>query len=144
MRNNFMSLSSPMVLLCFVLITGCGAGSNLTSESGSATESGSTTGSVSAEIPGEAVLTGISYHSGDTVTINVPEMHCPFYCYPKVEETLTDLGGIKEMKLVAQKKEDKIDDPRIVISFSKDFDWDTAVKALEEVGFAGATVVTTD
>jgi len=139
MLNHPLLFSTTSLLLCLCLLTGCDS----STESGSATvESGSSTAFVPA-IPQDPALTvtGVSFHPGDTITIKVPDMHCPFYCYPKVEETLTDLGGIKKMELVDQKKEDKIDDPRIILQFSEDFDWDTATKALEEAGFAGATVI---
>ena len=125
-----------VTLICLCSMTGC----TPSTESGSVTEAGSTTASISDELQTPAT-TGVSFHPGDTITVKVPEMHCPFYCYPKVEETLTDLGGIKKIELVKQKSEDKIDDPRIILEFNGDFDWDTATKALEEAGFAGATVV---
>ncbi len=134
MLNRFLFFSVTSLCLCFT--TGC----TPSTESGSVTEAGSATASVPSESQTPAA-TGISFHTGDTVTVKVPEMHCPFYCYPKVEETLTDLGGIKKIELVKQKAEDKIDDPRIILEFDGDFDWDTATKALEEAGFAGATVV---
>ncbi len=137
MLNRSHAFSAAVLSLCLTLLGGCESAS----ESGSTTiESGSTTASVSIPLQ-QPELTAVSFHPGETVTIKVPEMHCPFYCYPKVEETLTDLGGIKKIELVKQKKEDKIDDPRIILQFSEDFDWEKATQALEEAGFAGATVV---
>lgn len=138
MFNRFARPASLIFVLSFVLFTGCD----------SAPEAGSGTvgePEVTSVAPDEAttqpVLTGVSYQSGETLTIKVPEMNCPFYCYPKVEETLTELGGIEKIELVSQKEEDKIDDPRIIIKLSKELDWETATKALEEAGFGGATVV---
>lgn len=127
--------AASALALSLALLVGCD----------SSPQGGSTTGGPdTAAIPTGAEIKTVSYASGETLTVNVPEMHCPFYCYPTVKETLTELGGIETIDLVDQKEKDKIDDPRIIIKLSENFDWTNATKALEEAGFAGATVVTKD
>ncbi|MBL4883817.1 MAG: heavy-metal-associated domain-containing protein [Planctomycetaceae bacterium] len=126
---------SSVAAMCLAILVGC----NTSPEGGSITG-----GPETASLPAESNVTNVFYSSGETITIKVPEMHCPFYCYPTVKETLTELGGIENIDLVSQKEEDKIDDPRIIIKLSEDFDWTNATKALEEAGFRGATVVAKD
>lgn len=111
----------------------------------SAPEGGSTTASTAGEGKVVAVAPA-SYQAGQSVTLHVPNMHCPFACYPKVKETLEKQDGIEaeSITLVEQKDEASIDDPRIIVKLSGNFDSDKAIKAIEEVGFANAQVVSVE
>ncbi|TWT40174.1 hypothetical protein KOR42_49560 [Thalassoglobus neptunius] len=81
-----------------------------------------------------------AFTAGDEVTLAVPEMHCPFACYPKVKETLEGLDGVSLVELVPQEEEGVINDRRIVVKFDGEVPQDVATTALAEAGFKGSTV----
>jgi len=83
-----------------------------------------------------------SYKAGETLTFNVPDMHCPFACYPRVKKTLAEQEGVESVELVEQKEEAVIDDPRVIVKLNGDFNAQTAVEALETVGFADGVEIT--
>ncbi len=83
-----------------------------------------------------------SYTAGETLTFNVPDMHCPFACYPKVKETLAEQEGVESVELVEQKDEAAIDDPRVIVKLNGDFNAQSAVDALGTVGFAEGVEIT--
>lgn len=77
---------------------------------------------------------------GDTLVVDVPEMHCPFACWPAVEKTLVEQPGVLDVELAPQKDEDAIDNPRVYVSVSEDFDSEKALAALASAGFADSKV----
>lgn len=77
---------------------------------------------------------------GDTLVVHVPEMHCPFACWPAVEETLAAQPGVIDVKLAPQKDEDAIDNPKVYVRVSETFDADAAVESLATAGFKGSDV----
>ena len=77
---------------------------------------------------------------GETLVMHVPGMHCPHGCYPAVHETLTSLPGVQKIELLKQADENSIDNPRITVSYSPEFDPQAAVKALAKAGFDGSSV----
>ena len=81
-----------------------------------------------------------AFTAGDEVTLAVPEMHCPFACYPKVKETLEGLDGVSLVELVPQEEEGVINDRRVVVKFDGDVSQEVATTALAEAGFKGSTV----
>jgi len=101
-------------------------------------------GSVAGE--SAVTVTPVSYEAGQSVTLLVPEMHCPFACYPKVKETLENQEGIdvESITLVEQKDEAAIDDPRIIVTLSENFDGEKTIKAIEEAGFANTQIVSAE
>jgi copper chaperone CopZ len=78
---------------------------------------------------------------GDPITLNVPTMHCPIACYPKVKATLESQPGVLAVELVPQKKEGEIDRPEVIIKTKDGFDLAAATSALSKAGFADAAVV---
>lgn len=84
--------------------------------------------------------TPVVFHAGESLTMEVPEMHCPFACYPKVKETLAEQPGVESVELVEQKDENAIDDPRVVVKLNGDFDATNAIDALAKVGFNQSVV----
>ena len=74
------------------------------------------------------------------VTFKVPEMNCPFACYPSVKKTLEAQPGVAGVELVKQEKEGVINDRRVVISTSDKFDAEKAIAALAESGFGDSVV----
>ena len=126
MKNLF-----AVTLFAFAL-SGCSEGDP---GAGSGTsQTPATTPSVSAP----AAMT-VSYTAGDSATLEVPKMMCPFMCYPNVKDTLEEIPGIASVELVAQKEEGKIDDRRVTVTFDGDVDPAEAVAALERESFAGST-----
>ena len=80
----------------------------------------------------------VAFTEGDTATLEVPKMMCPFACYPQVKETLEGIEGIKVVELVPQKEEGAIDDRRVTVTFAADVNGAEATSALEKAGFGGA------
>ncbi|WP_339749990.1 hypothetical protein [uncultured Rubinisphaera sp.] len=87
--------------------------------------------------------TPVKYESGQTLTVNVPDMHCPFACYPKVKQTIADQPGVESVELVEQEDENAINDPRIIVKLNGEFDSTSAIDALSKVGFKESQVVAT-
>ncbi|HBN77208.1 MAG TPA: hypothetical protein DD473_15615 [Planctomycetaceae bacterium] len=85
----------------------------------------------------------VKYEAGQTLTVNVPEMHCPFACYPRVKQTIADQPGVESVELVEQESEDAINDPRIIVKLNGEFDSTSAIDALSKVGFNESQVVST-
>ena len=92
------------------------------------------------ETESTAAVTPVVYNAGESLTLEVPGMHCPFGCYPTVEKTLTSLDGVEEVELVPQEKEGEINDRRVVVKLNNEFDANKAVSALADAGFDGASV----
>ncbi|MCD0463493.1 heavy-metal-associated domain-containing protein [Roseiconus lacunae] len=76
-----------------------------------------------------------------SLTLNVPDMHCPFACYPNVKKTLEGRDDVVSVELVPQKEEGVIDTPQVVVQYKDGFVVDNAIAQLGELGFAGSTVV---
>ena len=76
-----------------------------------------------------------------SLTMDVPEMHCPFACYPSVKENLEKRGDVVSVELAPQKEEGVIDNPQVIVTCSENFDADQAIAMLEAAGFAGSSVV---
>lgn len=76
-----------------------------------------------------------------SLTMNVPEMHCPVMCYPSVKKNLEERDDVMAVELAPQKEEGVIDNPQIIVTYKEGFDADKAIAMLDSVGFAGTTVV---
>lgn len=77
----------------------------------------------------------------ETLVLHVPEMHCPFACYPAVKQTLEGDASVAGVELAEQKQEGVIDNPRVVVTVSDGFDADAAIAALAKKGFKNSEVV---
>lgn len=86
--------------------------------------------------PAEGVEAGAE---GQLVSLKVPEMHCPFACYPAVKKTLEAEPGVLAVDLAEQQEEGAIDNPVVKVKVSKDFDAQAAVDALATAGFSDST-----
>ena len=103
------------------------------------TQSGSGTSDAGAAVDKSGpAATLVSYAAGDQETLEVPEMHCPFACYPKVKETLEGLDGVATVELVEQAEEGAINDPRVVVTFDGAVESKDAIAALDAVNFSGS------
>ncbi|MEO1528591.1 MAG: heavy-metal-associated domain-containing protein [Planctomycetota bacterium] len=75
-----------------------------------------------------------------SLTMDVPKMHCPSFCYPKVKETLESREDVIAVELAPQKEEGVIDNRQVIVSIKDGFDGDAAIAMLQEAGFGGASV----
>jgi hypothetical protein len=76
-----------------------------------------------------------------SMTMNVPEMHCPFACYPSVKKNLESREDVMSVELAPQKEEGVIDNPQVIVTYREGFDPIGAIALLESVGFAGSSVI---
>ena len=75
-----------------------------------------------------------------SLTMTVPEMHCPFACYPSVKKNLEKRSDVVAVELVPQKEEGIIDNPQVIVTYKEGFDAEQAIAQLEAAGFTGSTV----
>ncbi len=87
-----------------------------------------------------SVTPDVKQESG-TLVMRVPDMHCPFACYPAVKSTLEQETGIASVELTEQKQEGAIDNPAVVINYEPGFDVNAAIAALTKKGFAKSEIV---
>jgi mercuric ion binding protein len=76
-----------------------------------------------------------------TLTLNVPEMHCEFACYPKVKESLKKSDGVREVELAEQGEEGVIDNRQVIVKYDPGFDLTKAIAQLSQAGFADSELV---
>ena len=76
-----------------------------------------------------------------TLTLNVPNMHCEFSCYPKVKETLEAADGIQEVELAEQKEEGVLDNRQVIVKYDAGFDINAALALLASKGYDETEVV---
>ncbi|QDV84233.1 heavy-metal-associated domain-containing protein [Planctomycetes bacterium TBK1r] len=77
-----------------------------------------------------------------SLTMTVPEMHCPFACYPSVKKNLEKRSDVVAVELAPQKEEGIIDNPQVIVTYKDGFDAEQAIAQLEAAGFTGSTVAT--
>lgn len=123
------------LMICLGFLAGCVGSESTTTITPPTPDENSVAASTTTEAQ-DAVM--VSFTAGESATLEVPEMSCPFACYPKVKETLESLDGITAVELVPQKEEGVIDDRRVTISFGGNVDGAAAVAALSDAGFAGS------
>ena len=74
------------------------------------------------------------------VSLEVPEMHCQFGCWPTVKETLEVEPGVESVTLAAQKKDYEIDARFVHVAVNGEFDAVRAIVSLADAGFADSSV----
>lgn len=70
--------------------------------------------------------------------ISVPEMMCPYSCWPKVQETLAAQPGVESVQLAEQPTgtpEGEIKERVVELKLNGNFDADAAIAALAKVDF---------
>lgn len=75
--------------------------------------------------------------------INVPDMSCPYACWPKVKETLAAQPGVEAVQLAEQPadaEEGEITERVVELKLNGDFDPDAAIAALSKVSFKAELV----
>ncbi|TWU57612.1 heavy-metal-associated domain-containing protein [Rubripirellula reticaptiva] len=70
-----------------------------------------------------------------TLTLSVPEMMCPFSCYPRVKKTLEGTALVTSVELAPQKVEGEIDNRQVIVNYDAGFKLDDALEMLKEEGF---------
>ena len=76
-----------------------------------------------------------------SLTMNVPEMHCPFACYPSIKKNLEERADVVSVELAPQKEEGVIDNPQVIVTYKSGFEPESAIAQLDKAGFSGSTVV---
>lgn len=76
-----------------------------------------------------------------TLVLKVPDMHCPFACYPAVKSTLEKEQAVESVELTEQKEEGVLDRREVIVNYDAGFDVDAAIAALAQKGFAKAEIV---
>jgi copper chaperone CopZ len=122
--------SATIGALFVLLLAGCAKQAAETTETDPAAESAESA----------PVVASVKYAAGEKLTFAVPDMHCPFACYPAVKETLEGLDGVQTVELVPQEKEGVIDDRRVIVTLDGELDSATAITALAKAGFPDSTV----
>ncbi|MEO1615169.1 MAG: heavy-metal-associated domain-containing protein [Planctomycetota bacterium] len=80
-----------------------------------------------------------------SMTLSVPDMHCPFACYPKIKENLEKQDEILTVELAPQSEEGVIDNPQVIVTYKESYDPKSALAVLDSVGFGdGADIVETN
>ncbi|TWU34506.1 heavy-metal-associated domain-containing protein [Novipirellula artificiosorum] len=74
------------------------------------------------------------------LTLEVPDMHCPFSCYPRVKELLEGSEAVEEVELAEQQEEGVIDNRQVIVHFHPGFNVDQAIAKLAKEGFAKSDV----
>ncbi|HEV7282451.1 MAG TPA: hypothetical protein VGN57_19770 [Pirellulaceae bacterium] len=92
--------------------------------------------------PGPANVTTVAAIPTDaeTLVVHVPEMMCPFACWPAVQKDLVAQPGVLDVELAPQKDENAIDNPKVFVRVAEGFDADAAVASLADAGFKGSEV----
>lgn len=75
------------------------------------------------------------------ITLSVPEMHCPFACYPAVKKTLEEQPGVLAVDLAEQKQEGVIDKREVHVKVAGTFDTQSAIDSLSQAGFEKSSVL---
>ena len=105
---------------------------------GNETETAQTDKEVASSV--EATPARVMSEAG-TLTMAVPDMHCPFGCYPTIKKTLESADTVTDVQLAEQKVEGEIDNRQVIINFRAGFDVDAAIAALKENGFDNSDIV---
>jgi len=128
-----------MLFASLLLLAGCADSATESSPAGVGPAGAGPAGSGTSDVGAPQVAATLaSYEPGDKATLEVPEMHCPFACYPKVEKTLQGIEGIATVELVEQAEEGAINDPRVVVTFDGEVEGNKAIAALDSVNFTGS------
>lgn len=71
------------------------------------------------------------------IEMGVPDMHCPYGCFPSVKETLEEQPGVLAVELADPKdaEDGSIEDRRVFVKAVKGFDPASTIVALTEAGF---------
>ncbi len=97
------------------------------------------TNSPASSTPAVATGENVMNEPGQLV-MRVPEMHCPFACYPAVKSTLEGDANVASVELMPQKDENLIDNPEIVINYKAGFDVNAAIASLASKGFKDSAI----
>ena len=120
------------LLVSAALLTGCADTAVTSPETGAATQE------PAAPEVGSAPMV-VTYEAGESVTLAIPEMHCPFGCFPRAQEALEGIDGIAGVELVEQEEEGVINDRRVVVNFDGSVVSHSAIAALDAVDLQGAS-----
>ena len=97
---------------------------------------GQTSGPVEKKPLGEAV-TNEGVAKVATYEVSVPDMDCPYGCYPTVAKTLSEMPSVAGVRLADpdDAQDGKIEDKRVFLDVGEGFDLDAAMAKLKEASF---------
>ena len=98
-----------------------------------------TPGSVDGTVGDTTVATAVSTEAG-SMTLEVPNMHCEFSCYPKVKGVLEQSDAVRSVDLASQ-PEDGPFNPQVVVNYDAGFDLAAVRADLQAAGYADTSVV---
>lgn len=109
--------------VCLTIFLGCAQSSSDTSQVEAASQDEATANA--------ADTIHVVYTDPTTVEISVPEMSCPHGCYPDVKEALEAQPNVASIELgtPAEETADAIEDRRVIVKTSGEFDVTAAVAA---------------
>ena len=126
------------LLATAALLAGCADSATETvSTSGDAATDSTAMAAPETEVDSSPVT--VSFESGETVNLAIPEMHCPFGCFPKAKDALDGIDGVASVELVEQEEEGVINDRRVVVTFDGNVDSTTAIAALDAAALPGSS-----
>jgi|GEM_PF-1579593 len=126
------------LLATAALLAGCADSATETvSTSGDAATDSTAMAAPETEVDSSPVT--VSFESGETVNLAIPEMHCPFGCFPKAKDALEGIDGVASVELVEQEEEGVINDRRVVVTFDGNVDSTTAIAALDAAALPGSS-----
>ena len=124
------------LLATAALLAGCAdSATDTVSTSGDTNEAAAM---VAPETDVDSTPVAVSFESGETVNLAIPEMHCPFGCFPKAKDALEEVNGVASVELVEQEEEGVINDRRVVVTFDGTVDGATAIAALDAAELPGS------
>ena len=94
----------------------------------------------SVTIPASTTTTAAVAGAGETMVVHVPNMMCPYACWPAVQKDLAAQPGVLDVELAPQKEETTIDNPKVFVRVAEGFDADAAVESLAKAGFKDSEV----
>ncbi len=126
------------LLATAALLAGCADSATDTVSTSGDSEAAATAAVVASETDVDSSPVAVSFESGETASLAIPEMHCPFGCFPKAKDALEEVDGVASVELVEQEEEGVINDRRVVVTFDGTVDSATAIAALDAAELPGA------
>lgn len=83
--------------------------------------------------------TSVASEAG-TLTLDVPNMHCEFACFPRVKDAIEGGDAVEEVVLAEQQEEGTIDNRQVIVKYDAGFDIDSAIARLSKEGFTDAGI----
>lgn len=80
------------------------------------------------------------FASSGSLTLDVPDMHCEFACFPRVKESIEGNDGVQSVELAEQQEEGVLDNRQVIVHYEAGFDLAKALTLLEKEGYESTPV----